>query len=271
MQLSEGKKLEFQKVIWDFYAKNKREMPWRHTTNGYYVLLSEIMLQQTQVPRVLTKFKEFTSILPDFEALANAQLQTLLGVWQGMGYNRRALYLQKTAQIITEKYNGIVPKSPEILETFPGIGKATAAAIVTYTYNVPTVFIETNIRRIFIHQFFQDAIDIDDKQIFPLVSATVDEKNPRDWYYALMDYGSQLPKQVTNPNRKSKHYIVQSPLEGSDRQIRGLLIKHLLVKPSTVEDVAISIAKDEGRVKKMLNKLNEEGFVMEEKGIYKIR
>jgi A/G-specific adenine glycosylase len=271
MNISSAKKQEFQKMIWDFYAKNKREMPWRHTSNDYYVLLSEIMLQQTQVPRVMTKFAEFIEVLPNFKALATSPLQTLLGVWQGMGYNRRALYLQKTAQIIVNEHNNTVPRNPSILETFPGIGKATAASIVVYTYNLPFVFIETNIRRIYIHHFFHDEQDIDDKQLYPLVAATMDMENPRDWYYALMDYGSQLPKQVVNPNRRSKHYVVQSPLEGSDRQIRGLLLKHLLTKPMTAEDAAIDIAKDENRVKKILGKLQEEGFVMEEKGIYRIK
>lgn len=271
MILLEQKKKEFQKIIWDYYAQNKREMPWRHTDNGYYVLLSEIMLQQTQVPRVMIKFKQFVEVLPNFRALAQSSLQMLLGVWQGLGYNRRALYLQKTAQLVVNNHNGIIPKSSTILETFPGIGKATASAITVYIYNIPHVFIETNIRRIFIHHFFQDETNIDDKKILPLVAETIDEDNPRDWYYALMDYGSVLPRKVVNPNRKSKHYSIQSPLEGSDRQIRGLIIKQLLQKPLNAFSLANSIVKDESRVKKILTKLRNEGFVIEDEGVYKIK
>lgn len=263
---------EFKKLIWDFYKTNKREMPWRTSPTPYYVYLSEVMLQQTQVPRVMTKFAEFIQTFPNFESLAHAPLRDVLAAWQGMGYNRRGKFLQDAAKIIVEKHKGVLPQDPAVMVTFPGIGKATAASIVSYAYNLPTVFIETNIRRIFIHHFFADEINIEDKQIFPLVADTVDQDNPREWYYALMDYGSQLPKTVENPNRRSKHYSIQKPLEGSDRQIRGEILRQLLKKDSAqINDLTGLLARDAQRTERILQQMAKEGLIAEQKGVYKIK
>jgi A/G-specific adenine glycosylase len=216
---------EFRSLVKDYYAANKRILPWRETIKPYWVLLSEIMLQQTQVPRVMVKFAEFTERFPGFEELANATPAEVLATWQGLGYNRRGLFLHKAAQMIVGEYGGKVLKSVELVDSLPGIGQATAAAIVTYTYNIPTVFIETNVRRVFLHHFFSDKTDVADAELLPIVEAAVDKENPRDWYYALMDYGTYLAKTVENPNRKSKHYSVQSKFEGSNRQVRGALLR----------------------------------------------
>lgn len=218
----------FRRAVLDYYSKNKRILPWRETINPYWVLLSEVMLQQTQVPRVLIKFDEFIGVFPDFETLASADLPKVLNTWQGLGYNRRGKYLRDAAQQIVSRFGSVVPKSPELVDELPGIGIATASAIVTYTYNIPTVFIETNIRRVFIHHFFEDSAEVSDAEIFPLVAETVDKDSPRDWYYALMDYGTYLAKTVINPNRRSKHYAVQSKFEGSVRQVRGELLRYFL-------------------------------------------
>lgn len=163
----------FKNTIWNHYKQNKRILPWREIISPYGVVISELMLQQTQVPRVLVKYPEFLVSFPDFTALANAPFDKLLRVWQGMGYNRRAKYLQCIAKKIMEEYQGVVPQNPRVLETFPGIGPATARSIITYIYNKPEIFIETNIRRIYIHHFFADATNISDKEIYPLVEKTV--------------------------------------------------------------------------------------------------
>lgn len=239
----------FQKKIWNFYKTQKRDFPWRETKDPYYILVSEIMLQQTQTSRVIEKYNRFISELPTIQDLAQVSIPKLLSLWHGLGYNRRALYLQRSAQQICSQTNGVVSKDPKELVKLPGIGPNTAASIIVFSYNLPLVFIETNIRRVFIHEFYNDVILnsfqdptkipkqvrndkdetlVSDKQILPLVEQTLDQKNPREWYYALMDYGSHLPKLVVNPNRKSKHYTKQSKFEGSLRQVRGKILKELI-------------------------------------------
>lgn len=261
----------FLKLIWDYYSEHKRILPWREHIFPYGVVISELMLQQTQVSRVLVKYPEFLVSFPNFTALANAPFDKLLRVWQSMGYNRRAKYLQLIAKKIMEEYEGVVPQNPRILETFPGIGPATARSIITYIYNKPEIFIETNIRRIYIHHFFADATSISDKEIYPLVEKTLDTKNPREWYYALMDYGTALSKTVVNPNRKSKHYAKQSKFEGSNRQLRGGILKILLDKDHlTKEDIVLLTNFEKDRVYPVLEELQAEGFVNENNGMYTV-
>ncbi|MBI5634069.1 MAG: A/G-specific adenine glycosylase [Nitrospirae bacterium] len=218
----------FQKLMYQHYLEHQRPMPWRKTRNTYHILLSEVMLQQTQVERVLVKYREFIRAFPNFSRLAKAPLAEVLRVWQGMGYNRRAINLKKLAELIVHEYQGKLPLVPEELIKLPGIGKYSASAIYTFATNKPACFIETNIRRVYIHFFFGDREGIRDEEIMPLVEKTMDRAKPREWYYALMDYGVQLKKEVENPNRRSAHYAKQSKFEGSDRQVRGMILKTLL-------------------------------------------
>ena len=257
---------EFQDRILSFYKNNKRDLPWRKTTNPYHIFLSEVMLQQTQVPRVVEKYAQFIKVLPDFQSLASASLLEVLSLWQGLGYNRRALYLQKSAQIILKKHGGIVPKTPAELELLPGIGPATARSIIVYSYNIPLVFIETNVRRTFIHHFFSDQKDVDDKDLYPYVELSLDTKNPKEWYWAIMDYGSYLGKNPPaggeNPNRKSAHYTKQSKFEGSLRQVRGKILKILLKKKSvSIKNLQQELPTQPEFLKKALKQLDDEGFI----------
>ncbi len=254
---------DFKSFIWDFYHANGRQFPWRNNKNPYEVVISEIMLQQTQTYRVEPKYREFLAALPTLQDLAQADLRTVLSLWQGLGYNRRGKFLHTMAQEIVQKHNGIIPDMPEMLAELPGIGKATAGSICAFAYNKPTVFIETNIRAVFIYHFFPGRTDVHDKELFPLIAATVDQENPREWYYALMDYGVYLKKQLPNPSRNSKHHIKQSKFEGSDRQIRGAIIR-ALTKQSQVEkqDLIASISKDTSRVERILAELGQEKFIM---------
>lgn len=218
----------FQTLIWDFYHQNKRSLSWRETTNPYNIMVSEVMLQQTQVSRVLERYLPFIAQFPTLEDLAEANLTDVLRVWTGLGYNRRALYLKQTAVLLTKKYHTIIPSNPTILTTLPGIGPATAGAIVVYAYNQPCVFIETNIRRAFLHQFFPDRENVHDREIIPLIEQTLDHSKPREWYWALMDYGANLAKLAKNPNTRSAHYTKQSKFEGSVRQLRGRIVRQLI-------------------------------------------
>jgi A/G-specific adenine glycosylase len=252
----------FRQMVLDHYHRHGRPMAWRNTTDPYQILVSEIMLQQTQVDRVSIKYPEFLAAFPDFSALAQAPLADILAAWQGMGYNRRALSLQKCAQRVMDEYGGVLPADVDTLSTFPGIGRATASSICAFAFNMPVVFIETNIRRVFIHFFFSDTASVSDVEILPFVERALYRDNPRIWYWALMDLGTALKKTVENPNRRSAHYTKQSPFEGSDRRIRGRIIALLLKRPNlTREEITASLTEDPDRTFRIINALENEGFI----------
>ncbi|MFX1353574.1 MAG: A/G-specific adenine glycosylase, partial [Promethearchaeota archaeon] len=186
------------------------------------------MLQQTQTSRVAEKFLEFIDKYPNFNALANAQINDILKIWQGLGYNRRALALKNIAETVVNNYDSKLPEDINILKSFPQIGHNTASSIITFAFNIPTVFIETNIRRVYIHFFFQDKKLISDKEILELVEKTLDTSNPRDWYYALMDYGVMLKRRYPELHKKSTNYRKQTKFKGSSREIRGKVLKLIL-------------------------------------------
>lgn len=255
----------FQKKIWDFYKKNKRDFPWRKTFDPYKILISEVMLQQTQTYRVQPKYEAWIKEFPDFETLAKAPFSKVLTLWSGLGYNRRAIYLHKIAKIICSDVSirGNILNS-DFLQTLPGIGKNTAAAIIVFSQNKYLPFVETNIRRTIIHHFFQNKKQVDDKQILSILSS-IDSKKPREWYYALMDYGSFLAKKTVNPNRKSKHYAKQSKFEGSLRQVRGQILKILLKKKSVkIHELETQISANHFAT--ALRQLKKEKFIVLEKG-----
>lgn len=254
----------FQKMVYTYYREYGRIFPWRETTNPYRILVSEAMLQQTQTDRVVQKYHQFVTTFPDFYSLAHAPLQKILEVWHGLGYNRRAVNLKRTAEIVVTQYHGVLPSDFEVLQTFPGIGKATAGAITAFAFNEPTVFIETNIRTVYIHFFFQGRTNIKDKEILPLVEKTLDYKNPREWYYALMDYGVMLKRRYKNINKKSFHYHKQTPFQGSNRQMRGKILKVLIEKPYTECELVQALQVDPERVEKNLKQLEKEGFIKRE-------
>lgn len=252
----------FVQKVWEFYRANKREFPWRETPTPYRVFVSEIMLQQTQTSRSIDKFHEFLTAFPNFQSLAAASFPEVLRVWKGLGYNRRALWIQKSAQIICSECKGQLPQTPQELEALPGIGPATARSITTFAWNKPTIFIETNIRSVFLHEFFKDVPDVHDKDLLPLVEQTVDRANPREWYYALMDYGVYLKKNFPNPSRKSKHHVKQSKFEGSDRQIRGKILELLLAyKQSSLPELAETLSCEEGRLQKIVDDLQSDHLI----------
>ena len=257
----------FRKIINDNYRDNYREMPWRRTRNPYRILVSEIMLQQTQVDRVLKKYAEFIRTFPDLQALAQAPLSKILRVWQGMGYNRRALSLKRLAEIVIQEYGGKLPADPEELVRLPGIGPYSAAAICAFVHNRPCLFIETNIRRVYIHFFFADRGHVRDAEILPLLEKTLDRKSPRDWYYALMDYGVKLKKEVKNPNRRSAHYQKQPAFHGSSRQVRGVILKTLLKSPAmTKSALNRTLPTISGDLDQVLDGLLKDGLLQQKRG-----
>lgn len=252
----------FRSIIYGYYTKYRRDFPWRRTGDPYRIVVSEIMLQQTQTGRVVEKFIEFTEAFPTVERLGGAGLKDVLAVWQGMGYNRRARYLHEMAKRIVETHGGRIPESPEILSRLPGIGAATAASICAFAFDMPVVFIETNIRAVFIHFFFHDRAGVHDRDILPLVEAALDSKNPRQWYSALMDYGVMLKKRHPNPSRKSAHHQRQAPFTGSRRQARGMALKTILANPGiTLRRLSRSIDRPEGITASIIEELMRDSLV----------
>lgn len=246
-------------------------MPWRDSISPYGVFVSELMLQQTQVSRVLEKYKTFTNRFPDFSKLAEVSLAEVYPFWQGLGYNRRARFLHESAKIISTQYDGTFPDNIDALDALPGIGPATSAAISVYTFNTPRVFIETNIRSVFIHCFFQNQPEVDDSEIEPLVASSLMTDNPRDWYYALMDYGVYIKKNFPNPGRKSKQYKKQSPFKGSVREARGAVLRILQAQPqSSIDEIICAAAIEQERIYTAIEGLQKDLMVAEHNGMYSI-
>ena len=284
--------------MWNFYAKNSRDLPWRSpeldgTFDPYKILVSEVMLQQTQVSRVVAKYQEFIGVFPTVNSLAQASLGDVLRQWQGLGYNRRAKFLHQSAQAVVARYDGTVPLQVSALITLPGIGKNTAAAICVYAHNQPLTFIETNIRTVYIHHFFADHQDVEDKDILHKLekslqlisdweekpemrihSAHGTPRNPervsyyREWYWALMDYGTYLKSTVGNSNRQSKTYTKQSVFEGSNRQIRGTVLR--LLADATMGKQQLEAVISDKRLGSVLKDLAAEKLIVEQKGSYSL-
>jgi A/G-specific adenine glycosylase len=255
----------FKSLIRRHYRRHGRNLPWRRTRDPYEILVSEIMLQQTQVARVEGYYANFLARFPDIGALARASLADVLSSWQGLGYNHRALYLRRAAREIVMRHGGAVPHDPVELARLPGIGPNTAGAIAAFAFNAPTVFIETNIRRVYLHFFFARRRRVPDAALMPLIGRTLDRKNPREWYYALMDYGAMLGavrKGGENPNRRSRRYIRQTRFEGSDRQVRAAIIKLLLKEKSlAAKKIAGQLAEPPDRIRKITASLIRDGLI----------
>lgn len=269
--LSESEKDAFRKTVRGFFRDRGRKLPWRETRDPYRILVSEIMLQQTQVPRVLEKYESFLAEFPDIRSLAAAPLHEVLAAWQGLGYNRRAAYLKKAAEMILSDFNGAVPSSPEKLKKLPGIGEATASAVCAFAFNQPVVFVETNIRAVYIHHFFGDEHPVSDARLLPLVAQTLDRSDPRGWYNALMDYGVYLKKEYGNPARRSAHHHRQAPFEGSSRQVRGAVLRVLLEHGGITQRSLIRLLPfDASRILHCLEELEREGLIRGKKGHFEI-
>jgi A/G-specific adenine glycosylase len=257
---------QFQKTIWEYYREHGRELPWRGRITPYRVVVSEVMLQQTQVGRVLQKYPLFLRAFSGFTSLSRSSLREVMVVWQGLGYNRRAKYLRELARVAVREYRGRLPRDYGALSKLPGIGAHTAGAVCAFAWNMPVVFLETNIRSVFLHFFFSGREGVKDSEILPLVESTLDRENPREWYWALMDYGAMLKLLGENPSRRSAHYVKQSPFAGSDREIRGGVMRELVHGVRTLRELVVACGKDEARVRRVLGKMEEEGMVLEKEG-----
>jgi A/G-specific adenine glycosylase len=266
---------KFRRAVYDHYAKAGRTFPWREKTTPWGVLVSEFMLQQTQTVRAVDYWSRWMKRWPAPENLAAAPLPEVLREWSGLGYNRRARFLRESAVIITKHHSGKVPKTPGALRELPGIGPYCAGAVACFAYNYPAVFIETNIRGALIHSFFPEGgpekTGIPDSALFPILEKALDRKNPRHWYYALMDYGAALKKTTPNPARRSAHYAKQSPFEGSFRQKRGKLLKSLAFDgPAPIPLLAARTGMEAEELYPVMEALSKESMVACEDEIYRI-
>lgn len=274
-KLSQKKINAFQDTVYSFYKTNKRNLPWRfgykHPVTPFMVFVSEIMLQQTQVDRVIPKFNVFIKKFPSFKAVSLAKTKEILSLWSGLGYNRRALYLKETCTRIYERYNAVVPKETVLLLDLPGVGPYTASALKVFIYNLPEVCIETNIRSAYIEYFFKTEKSVTDRELCSFIEMTLDVKNPREWYYALMDYGSFIKRQNQNPSRKSKGYKLQSKFKNSQRFFRGAIIKLLLADQLTEKDISSQFSGAHRKsIQKALEDLTKESFLVKIKNKYQI-
>ncbi|MDR2108834.1 MAG: adenine glycosylase [Coriobacteriales bacterium] len=262
----------FRALVWREGARLYRDLPWRDTRDAWLVLLSEVMLQQTQVKRVVNYWQRWAEAFPNADALAAASVTDVLAFWQGLGYNRRALALKRAAEKIADEHAGQLPRSYLALLELPGIGPATAAGVCIFAYDQPLVYLETNVRAVFLHHFFAGAHQVADKQLVPLIEAACDRENPRDWYYALLDYGNHLKATLPNPSRASLHHTSQSRFEGSRRQKRAFLLRELLaLQHASTDQLSASLNAAErkaGRtaltaeeVAVILHSLADEGFI----------
>jgi A/G-specific adenine glycosylase len=261
-KLTGSRVASFRRKVWQFYKESKRDLPWRETYDPYSILVSEIMLQQTQVHRVLPKYQAFMKRFPTFQSLARARQSAVLSLWQGLGYNRRALALHRLTQAVTSTETGTLLEETTELIALPGIGPYTAAALQAFVWQKPSVVIETNIRSVYLHEFFPGKGKVGDHLILPLIEQTLDRRHVREWYYALMDYGSFIKQQFGNPNTRSRHYAKQSKFAGSNRQCRGQIIKLVLqAKRISLEALQNSVSFAPAKIEEVLDQLITEGFI----------
>lgn len=246
-----------------FYKTHKRSsLPWRHTRDAYKILVSEIMLQQTQVDRVVPFYTKFIKKFPTARKLATASLSGALKEWQGLGYNRRAQFLHEAAKMIEGEYKGKFPTDVTEIEKLPGVGHYTSRAVAAFAYNAPEVFVETNIRTVFISRLNVEG-GVSDKEVILLVEKALKQSKmpPRDFYAALMDYGSFLKKSGVRVNNKSVHYTKQSKFEGSTRQLRAAIVRELLKQPSTTTQLTKGLEKKQTAIERELQNLLKEKMI----------
>lgn len=263
---------KFRAVVWrHFTAHGRHELPWRKTHNPYRILVSEVMLQQTQVDRVIPYYKNFLKEFPTVDVLAKAPLSNVLRVWQGLGYNRRARMLHEAAKIVVGKYQGRMPKDEVVLELLPGIGPYTARAVAAFAYNRDVIFIETNIRTAVTHHFFPDTEVVADSELLAVLTMAYPEGKAREWYAALMDYGSHLKRSGVKLNAKSASYTKQRSFKGSLREVRGAVMRALLNAPATQKELyALFPKKREAQVRESLVALAAEGMLLKRGTRYRL-
>ena len=267
MNINKKKIKSFQKKIFLFYKIQGRDLPWRHTTDPYKILLSELMLQQTQVSRVITYYNKWITTWPTLSSLAHASRKDVLHAWMGLGYNTRGINLHKASLIIVNNYDGDVVEAMKHYNDIPGVGKYTSQAVQIFSTNADLVTVDTNIRRIFIHEFSLPK-DISDSQLWELAQQCLPQGMSRDWHNALMDYGSLV---LTAKKTGIKPKTTQSTFEGSNRQIRAQILRQLLDKSLTLSEIQKNYDVQKPRLEQILEKMINQGIIVKEQAKYYLK
>jgi A/G-specific adenine glycosylase len=257
---------QFQKRVLTFYADHKRTLPWRQTTDPYKILVSEVMLQQTQVSRVIPYYEAWIKTWPTIDSLAQADKQDVLKAWMGLGYNRRAINLHRAALVIQDRFQADVPLAMQHFDEIPGVGEYTAQAVLIFSTNADIVTVDTNIRRILIAEFKLPET-ISNHDLWDIARQCLPRGRSRDWHNALMDYGALL---ITARQTGIAPKTRQSRYEGSDRQIRARLLKILLEMPATLPSLSVHLEAPEERLLPILSKMCHEGLLAVDDSKYKV-
>jgi A/G-specific adenine glycosylase len=250
---------EFHQRVMTWWEKNARTLPWREDPTPYHVLVSEVMLQQTQVPRVIPKYLDFLDVFPTIESLAEADTKQLLQIWSGLGYNRRAIWLREAARQIVARR--AFPQSTEALCALKGIGPYTSRSILIFAFNRDLAAVDTNIRRVLIAcGFANEEMSVD--QLQAVADLLLLRGRSSDWHNALMDYGSQV---LTSSTTGIAPTSSQSRFSGSNRQVRGAIIRQLTCAESLSLDSLLTALTNEGvqfqNVEPIIQQLIDEGFL----------
>lgn len=279
MQVTLSEMIQFQQKILSWYDTHQRDLPWRQSRDPYRILVSEIMLQQTQVPRVIQKYTEWLVRFPTITTLAKSTTADVLRYWSGLGYNRRALYLKKIAEIIMRQHKGVFPQTEEALLQLPGIGKYTARAILCFAFDKQVAVVDTNVKKVFIVEFLRKessalqlsdspvTVDIiSDKVAWEIAERMLPYGKAYEWNQALMDYSSAVLK-------KEKIAIPKQPqFKNSNRYFRGEIVRLLLAKKEiSIIDLGKRIkdsytSEDRLWLMGLLEQMEKESFLIIEKG-----
>lgn len=270
MKLTPEQVKSVRAAVNQYYKKHRRaHLPWRETQDPYHILVSEVMLQQTQVERVIPYFTRWVETFPTVEHLSRAPLSRVLQLWSGLGYNRRAAFLHRAAQAVVNEWGGVMPVAYDGLRTLPGVGEYTAKAVRVFAHNQPETLIETNVRTVVIYHCFSTKKNISEDLIRRVAHLLAEGQDPREWHSALMDYGTYLKGVVGNVSRNARSYTKQKPLKGSVREVRGLILKQLRHGSSTRTRLFNVLPESmHERVPVALAGLEKDGLVTRKKSTY---
>jgi A/G-specific adenine glycosylase len=253
----------FQRLIWQFFSAHGRSFAWRRSRDPYQILVSEIMLQQTQTVRVAERFDEFLQLFPTVQDLAKASQASVIRAWQGLGYYRRAKNLHLAAKAICLKHRGKVPRDPQALVALPGIGAYTAAAVAVFAFRTAVPMVETNIRAVYLFTFCRGRTHVGDREIATLVERTCDARRCREWFYALMDLGVELKRYRPGINHRSKHHVTQTPFKGSDREVAAQVLRVIISRTRAIQDDQLyrEVSADSEQVKRAIERLLKDSLI----------
>ena len=265
-----------RRALFAWYEPRRRAYPWRATRDPYRILVSEVMLQQTQASRVVSVYRDFIRSFPSVRALAHASRRDVVSAWGGLGYNRRAIALANAARRVVEEHGGRIPTDPTAMCSLPGVGPYTSAAVASIAFGEPVAAIDTNVRRI-VSRVFDGTDDATPARVRELADAWLDLSDPGGWNQALMDLGREVCRPrprcgvcPLGPSCRSVALGVEpspprprpEPFEGSMRQVRGAVVRALRDRPSaTIAALAEITGLDAERVAEAVRRMTDEGLL----------